>query len=162
MASGHPYGCGLAAIKRFHFYDMKYCYHCDRVTIGEPLFCNFCGRSYDVKFCPKLHVNPRGTFVCSKCGSSELTTPQPRVPFWAKIFLFLLTLVPGLILVLISIGLVAFFVNRFLFSHDMLLGLAAIDFVLGVLWWGWTQIPLYFRKTIHRWLQRHGKDEKAE
>jgi hypothetical protein len=22
------------------------------------------------------------------------------------------------------------------------------------LWWGWTHIPLYFRKTIHRWLQR--------
>jgi len=45
---------------------------------------------------------------------------------------------------------------------DMLVGLAAIDFVLGALWWGWTQIPLYFRKSIHRWLQRQGKDEKVE
>jgi hypothetical protein len=42
----------------------------------------------------------------------------------------------------------------------MLVGLAAIDFVLGALWWGWTQIPLHFRKTIHRWLQRKEKDEK--
>jgi len=132
MASGHPYGCVLAAIKRFHFYDMKYCYNCDRVTIGEPLFCNFCGRSYDVKLCPRLHVNGRNTRVCSNCSSSELTTPQPRVPPWAKILLFLLTLIPGLILVVISIGLVAFFVNRFLFSHDMLMGLAAIDFVRWV------------------------------
>src|SRR5439155_17274368 len=105
---------------------------------------------------------PRKAFVCSKCGSAELTTPQPRVPFWAKISLFLLTLIPGLILVAISVGLVVLFVNRFLFSHDMLLGLAAIDFVLGVLWWGWTEIPLYFRKSIHRMLQRQGKDEKAE
>ena len=32
----------------------------------------------------------------------------------------------------------------------MLVGLAAIDFILGALWWGWTQIPLYFRHTIHR------------
>jgi len=56
---------------------------------------------------------------------------------------------PGLSLVFISIGLVVFFFNRFLFSHDMLLGLAGIDFVLGVLWWGWTQIPFYFRKSIH-------------
>ena len=141
---------------------MKYCYHCDRVTIGEPLFCNFCGRSYDVKLCPRLHVNPRGTRVCSKCGSTELTTPQPRVPFWAQLLLFLLTLVPGLILSLISIGLVVFFFKRFLFSHDMLMGLAAIDFILGTLWWGWTQIPLYFRKTIHRWLQRHDNEDGSK
>src|SRR5256712_13790728 len=140
---------------------MKYCYHCDRVTIGEPLFCNFCGRSYDVKLCPRLHVNPRGTRVCSKCGSGELTTPQPRVPFWARILLVLLTLVPGLILCVISIGLVIFFFNHFLFSHDMLLGLAAIDFVLGVLWRGWTQLPVYFRKTIHRWLQKHDNEDDS-
>ena len=138
---------------------MKYCYHCDRVTIGEPLFCNFCGRSYDVKLCPNLHVNPRGASVCSKCGRTELTTPQPRVPFWARIVLFFLTLVPGLVLCVISIGLVVFFFNRFLFSHDMLVGLAAIDFVLGALWWGWTQIPLLFRERIHKMLQRRRDDE---
>lgn len=136
---------------------MKYCYNCDRVTIGDPLFCNFCGRSYDVKLCPRLHVNPRYASACSKCGSQDLTVPQPKVPPWAKILLFLLTLIPGIVVVAISVGLVAFFVDRFLFSHDMLLGLAAIDFVLGVLWWGWTEIPLQFRKHIHRWLQKHDK-----
>jgi len=139
---------------------MKYCYHCDRVTIGEPLFCNFCGRSYDVKLCPNLHVNPRAARVCSKCGRTELTTPQPRVPFWAKILLFTLTLVPGLILCFISIGLVVFFLDRFLFSRDLVVGLATMDFILGALWWGWTQIPLYFRKTIHRWLERKERDER--
>jgi len=77
----------------------------------------------------------------------------------ARTLLFLLTLVPGLILCIISIGLVAFFFDRFLFSHDMLVGLAAIDFILGSLWWGWTQIPLCFRKTIHRWLQRSDRDK---
>lgn len=51
--------------------------------------------------------------------------PQPRVPFWATLLLFLLTLLPGLILSIVSIGLVLFFFNRFLFSHDMLIGLAA-------------------------------------
>ena len=85
---------------------MKYCYHCDRVTIGEPLFCNFCGRSYDVKLCPKLHVNSRRTLFCSQCGSRELSSPQPRVPAWAKVLLFLLMLILGLILVAISAGLV--------------------------------------------------------
>src|SRR5712692_1855348 len=99
---------------------MKYCYNCDRVTVAEPLFCNFCGRSYDVKLCPRLHVNPRRTSVCSKCGSTELSTPQPRVPFWMRISLFLITLISGILLSLISVGLLVFFISRFLFSRDML------------------------------------------
>src|SRR6266849_5536074 len=143
---------------RANFTFMKYCYNCDRVTIGEPLFCNFCGRSYDVKLCPRLHINPRGTRVCSKCGNAELSTPQPRVPFWANIVLFLITLILGILLSLVSIGLVVFFFTRFLFSRDMFVGLAATGFVLDALWWGWTQIPLYFRKTIHGWLQRSNRD----
>src|SRR5438309_9921446 len=117
---------------------MKYCYNCDRVTIGEPLFCNFCGRSYDVKLCPRLHVNPRGTRVCSKCGSTELSTPQPRVPFWATLLLFVVTLVPGLVLSIVSVSLVFFFFVRFLLTGEMLAGLAATGFVLAALWWVWT------------------------
>jgi hypothetical protein len=35
----------------------------------------------------------------------------------------------------------------------MAVGLAAIDFALGALWWGWSQIPVYFRHAIRRWLQ---------
>src|ERR1700738_624453 len=61
---------------------MKYCYNCNRATIREPLFCNFCGRSYNIKLCPKLHVNPRNAEPCSHCGSRELSLPQPKVPFW--------------------------------------------------------------------------------
>ena len=59
---------------------MKYCYHCGHMTAGEPLFCDHCGRSYDVKLCPRLHPNPRGAEVCSQCGSRELSTPQPKIP----------------------------------------------------------------------------------
>src|SRR5438552_18431561 len=84
--------------------SVKFCYHCGRVTVGEPLFCNFCGRSYDVKLCPKLHANPRGTRVCSKCGSTELSTPQPRVPAWAIFLQFVFTVIGRLILILGSIG----------------------------------------------------------
>jgi RNA polymerase subunit RPABC4/transcription elongation factor Spt4 len=141
---------------------VKYCYNCDRVTIGDPLFCNFCGRSYDVKLCPHLHVNPRGTRVCSKCGSADLTTPQPRVPFWAKIALFLLTLIPGVVVAFLSITLVAFSIQHFLVSSDMLMGLTAVDFILGILWWGWSEIPIHFRKTIHRWLQRRDRGRRLE
>jgi hypothetical protein len=57
---------------------------------------------------------------------------------------------------------VAFFIGHFLFTPDMVAGLAAIDFILGALWWGWSEIPLYFRKTIHRWLQHRGEDRRAD
>ena len=57
---------------------------------------------------------------------------------------------------------IIFFFNRFLFSRDMLLGIAATGSVLGALWWGWTQIPIYFRKTIHRWLQKRNRNKHEE
>ena len=62
---------------------MKYCYECGRMTGGEPRYCQFCGRTYDVKLCPRRHENPRFAEVCSQCGSRELSTPQPKVsPVW--------------------------------------------------------------------------------
>ena len=37
-----------------------------------------------------------------------------------------------------------------------------VGFVVGALWWGWTQIPIYFRKTIHRWLQKRNRNKHEE
>jgi hypothetical protein len=136
---------------------VKFCFHCGRNTVGEPLFCNYCGRSYDVKLCPKLHANPRRTRACSKCGSAELSTPQPRVPFWAKIVLLLLTIIPGLIVGAISVGLVGFFLERFLLASDMLLGLVVNGSVLTMLWWARTEVRLHSWRAIHRWLQKQAK-----
>ena len=140
---------------------MKYCYNCNKVTIGEPLFCNFCGRTYDVKLCSRLHVNPRVADICSQCGSRDLTIPQPKVPFGTSVLLFLLSLVPGLLLALISIAFVFYMVRQLLNRPDMFLALAFLQILLGLLWWGWMQIPLFFRNAIHRTLQRkrHGKGE---
>jgi hypothetical protein len=139
---------------------MKYCYNCNRATIGEPLFCNFCGRSYNIKLCPKLHVNPRNAEACSHCGSRDLSTPQPKVPFWATILLFFLSVIPGLILSVFSIVAVAFFIRHFLNAPDMLLALTILQLILGVLWWGWTEIPLFSREAIHKMLQRRREGEE--
>jgi hypothetical protein len=138
---------------------MRYCYNCNRVTIGDPLFCNFCGRSYNIKLCPKLHVNPRDAEACSRCGNRDLSTPQPKVPFWATFLLVVLSLIPGLILAVFSIVVIRFFIKRFLNSPDMLLALTLLQMVLGMLWWGWTEIPLFFREAIHKMLQRRNMDE---
>src|SRR5947209_6456584 len=113
--------------------------------------------------CTRKRLNPsrmlhltEERFLQFQLRRDKLSTPQPPVPFWARIALFLLILIPGILLSLISIGLVIFFFTRFFLSNDMLLGLVATGFTLVALWWGWTQIPLCFGKTIHRRMQRHG------
>src|SRR5436853_4538857 len=82
---------------------MQYCNYCHRITAGEPLFCNFCGRSYNLKLCPHKHPNPRTAQACSQCGSRDFSTPQPKVPLWAPVLEFVLRLLPGGLLILGSI-----------------------------------------------------------
>lgn len=138
---------------------MKYCYQCNRVTIGEPLFCNFCGRSYNVKLCPGLHANPRNAETCSLCGSRDLSTPGPKIPFWAPLLQFLLSLVPGLILTVLSIVVAALVVTELLKHPNMLFAGALLLVALGVLWWAWAQIPVWLRKAIYRMLRRKRNDD---
>jgi hypothetical protein len=57
---------------------MRYCNHCKKFTVGNPPYCNFCGRSYRVKLCPRGHKNPRAAQACSECGSKDLSTPMPQ------------------------------------------------------------------------------------
>ena len=133
---------------------MKYCYECGRITAGEPLYCNFCGRSFDVKLCPRHHVNPRVAEVCSQCGSRELSTPQPRVSVWWKVLSFILKTVIGGFLVFLSLALVAEVINGAHSSPQMQNGLVALGILLGVLWWIWSELPDWLRKLVRRLLKR--------
>src|ERR1700681_234011 len=114
---------------------MKYCYACNRITVGEPLFCNFCGRSYNVKLCPRMHANSRRAQACSQCGSRDLSTPGPQIPFWVPILEVVLSLIPGLVLVAVSIGAVWFVISTLLQSTDALLDVTLLLAALGFLWW---------------------------
>jgi len=142
---------------------MKYCYNCNRITPGEPLFCNFCGRSYNVKLCPRMHPNPRSAEACSQCGSRDLSTPQPRVPLWAPVLQFFLSLIPGFILTVLSILSVALVIRAILQSPRALTSLVFLLLALGVLWWIWSRIPQWFRKAIYKMLKRKrdGSDRRS-
>lgn len=143
---------------------MKYCYQCGRMTAGEPLFCNFCGRSYNVKLCPRLHVNPRNAEACSQCGSRDFSTPQPKAPLWAPIIQFLLSLVPGLILAVLSVAVLGFFVVELAKRTNLLCVAIPLVIALGFLWWVWSLLPAWFRRAIYRLLKRkregHDRSEK--
>jgi RNA polymerase subunit RPABC4/transcription elongation factor Spt4 len=135
---------------------MKYCYHCGRLTSGEPPFCQFCGRSYNVKLCPRQHANPRFADVCSQCGSRELSTPQPKVSPWWKVLEFLLRILFGIVLVYLSLSLLV----TLLRSPMVQAGLLALGFLLLVLWALWIMLPEWFRKFVHTRVMR--KERKHE
>lgn len=129
---------------------MRYCYHCRRITTGGPLFCNYCGRSYDVKLCPRLHPNPRAAEVCSQCGSSDLSTPQPPGPVWLRPLLFLLTAAPGVFLFLLSLLFLTVSFQLIL-TNELLLGrFLVLALLLGLLWSLYTRLPAFVRRTIQK------------
>lgn len=125
---------------------MKFCFECGRITSGEPLFCGFCGRSYDVKLCPRLHANPRCAEVCSQCGSRELSTPQPRVSFWWKILGFLLQVAFGVFLVVLSLNVLV----AILKSPVVQNGLVVLGLLLIGLWAAWAMIPDWLQKLSRK------------
>jgi hypothetical protein len=137
---------------------MKYCYRCGRMTAGDPLFCNFCGRSYDVKLCPRLHRNPRAADVCSQCGSRELSTPQPKVSFFSQLLAYFLRIVLGSFLVFLSLTVCVAILREVVTSSQVQNGLVVLALLLGGLWWAWSMLPTWFRKLIHRVMKRkeHG------
>lgn len=124
---------------------MKYCYECGHITGGEPLYCHCCGRTYDVKLCPRQHANPRFAEVCSQCGSRDFSTPQPKVSFVWRVGVLLLRVVLGALLVAASLS----FLVAALLRHEVQNGLIAIGLLLGVLWFLWSMLPNWFRAVIH-------------
>lgn len=133
---------------------MKYCYGCNHVTAGQPLFCNSCGRSYDVKLCPRHHVNSRTAQACSQCGSREFSTPQPRVPAWVPVLQFLLKAIPGAFLFIASVVTISVGIYAVLHNPYLQLQLAKLLIVLAVFWWLWSELPSWLRTAVYRMLKR--------
>jgi hypothetical protein len=129
---------------------MRYCYQCNRITQGKPLFCNFCGRSYDVKLCPRLHKNPRIAQACGQCGSRDLSTPAPKAPIWISAAVFLLSLAPGLLLLVISLIFIVSLIHELFVSPRMLFSFIFLAFALTVLWAMWTKLPMSLRRFIRK------------
>jgi hypothetical protein len=61
---------------------MRYCPYCKRVNLGSPKFCNYCGKTWYLRICPKGHENAIDAGFCRLCGSSDLSTPSGSKPTW--------------------------------------------------------------------------------
>jgi hypothetical protein len=140
---------------------MKYCWNCNHITPGEPLYCNSCGRTYDVKLCPRRHVNPRTAETCSQCGSRDLSTPQPRRPGWTPLLGFLVSALPGIFLGTASIAVVLAAVIAILQRPEMIIALIFTAIPFWILWWMWSQIPQWFRSQVYKLLRRKRDNQRG-
>jgi hypothetical protein len=140
---------------------MRYCNQCHRITAGEALFCNFCGRSYDVRLCPHRHPNPRTAQICSQCGSWELSSPHPKVPLWLAPLVLLLSVLPGLVLLLLSVLFLIGLIQVLVSSQQLLFEFFLLGLLLAVLWWLYLQLPGWLRKGLSKLFGPRGGDRHA-
>lgn len=54
----------------------------------------------------------------------------------------------------VSIAAVVFFITALFRSPEMISAAFLLLIALGFLWWVWAQLPLWFRRAIHRLLIR--------
>ena len=132
----------------------SYCYNCGHLTSGEPAFCNYCGRTYDVKLCPRLHPNPRRADVCSKCGSRELSTPQPKVPAMWKLLAIVTRLGLGLLLVYVTLS----FLIALLRTPQFERALVCFAVLLIGLWLVWSKLPDWLQDALRRSVKKRRRD----
>ena len=69
---------------------MRFCNQCSHYSPGQPPYCPYCGRSYNVRLCPRGHANGRQVTFCSQCGSDVLSTPAPREDWGVELSRWLL------------------------------------------------------------------------
>jgi hypothetical protein len=138
---------------------MRYCHNCHKTTPGEPLFCHNCGSTYDAKLCPARHINPRWATVCSQCGSRDLSTPAPRVPWWLKPLLLIASLLPGALLATLLVLAAISILHEVATNQAIQAQLVVLILILALLWWLWLQLP-HFIQNMFRSLWRKPKKEK--
>lgn len=143
---------------------MRFCYNCGHITPGKPLFCNSCARSFDIKLCPRLHVNPRNAEACSQCGSRELSLPQPKIPFSWRLLASIAVIITGLVLGYFSLVVCLSVGSQLLTRPEMQGSFIALGLLFLCLWLIWSTLPEWFRKLFLRNLEKrkyeNGKDRR--
>lgn len=138
---------------------MRYCPQCHHLTTGDPLYCNHCGSTYDVKLCPARHLNPRSAEVCSQCGSRDLSTPAPRLPLLLRPVLFLLSLLPGIILALLLVLIAVGIIQRIATNGQVQADLVALLLVFTLLWWIYIHLPKFIQNALRSVWHQRNKDK---
>lgn len=129
---------------------MRYCNSCRKVTSGDPAYCNYCGKSYDIKLCGRGHPNNRSADVCSTCGSRELSTPHPKPSWKLRIFQVCALIVPFVVLTVLTLAYIGVFVRALFLNSSSLLPLMLLGLVLALLWLLWMHLSAMIREALFR------------
>lgn len=138
---------------------MRFCNRCRKLTLGEPLFCNHCGSSFDEKLCPARHVNARYATACRECGSREFSTPAPPISLGMKLGLALASWMPGVFLGLLLLMVAVAIIQTILTDQQVQSSLVALLFILSVLFYAYTHLPGFLKSLIKKPFQ--GKSGKS-
>jgi hypothetical protein len=77
-----------------------------------------------------------------------LSIPQQKLPLWFKPLIFLAGLVPGILLLSVSLVYLAYFIYRLIVSPSSLLLPMLLGLLLGVLWLLWMHVPFFLVRMI--------------
>jgi hypothetical protein len=127
---------------------VRFCNRCRKLTAGKPLFCSFCGATYNVKLCSRLHPNPRYAEVCAQCGTREMTAPHPRIPLLFRPLVFMLERAPKLLLVSIVIGAGGLTAHWLLTDAVGRQFLICLLLVIAFVWLSWQLLPPVMQRLL--------------
>src|SRR5262245_9386850 len=136
---------------------MRYCTNCRRLSAGHPPFCTRCGRTYNVRLCPRQHVNSRRADVCSQCGSRDLTQPAPRAHLADHLVAWTWSVLPVVLLIVLASVVVLAMVNAVLTDAQVQGQVVGIVLLVGLGWWAWHQLPGAVRSGMRkavRWVSK--------
>ena len=124
---------------------MKRCTECFRYSFGTPTFCAYCGRSYQIRLCPRGHKSPRNVTFCTECGSSDLSTAAPPATLWFRLSELAIRLgaavVPAIVIAAVLIALLTT-INW----SGLGAPLATLAVLLGLAYWATTLLPAPVRR----------------
>jgi len=119
---------------------MRRCTACFHFHPGHPTFCAHCGRSFDVRLCPRGHRNPRAAVFCAECGSADLSTATPPASFLHRVSGLVLYVFSSFTLAIVALVVVLAVLQSLLWQavdgH-----LLALVLMLGLLYWTTTLLP---------------------
>jgi len=125
---------------------MKRCNACFRYAVGKPTYCPHCGRSYDVRLCPRGHASPRNVQFCSVCGSDNLSTAAPPEDLLARASRLVLVAAFWMFGA-IAAGALALAFLRSLDVNALAAPLLQLGVALALLYWTSTLLPGPVRKV---------------
>src|SRR5262249_36050871 len=97
--------------------------------------------------------------ACSQCGSRELSTPHPHVPLWLSLLLTLLSALPGLLLLAITVLLLAGFIQAMASSPQLQFQFMLAGLMLALLWYLYIHLPHFLRRLVSRLFRRSHRDD---